>query len=107
MVVSNATVKAEIMCVLKIVISNFSINSCRDISNLFAEICNCPIADAFKLSTTKHWYLICYGLASYYHQLFVKGLDNSFFYCHFVSQCFNRINQNEQVDLLVKYWSDT
>ena len=50
MVVSNETIKAEIMWVLKIVISNFSMNSCRNISNLFAEMLNCPIADAFNLT---------------------------------------------------------
>ena len=53
MVFSNDTIKAEIIWVLKIVIFNFSMNSYQNVSNLFAEMFICPIADAFKLSPTK------------------------------------------------------
>ena len=101
MVVSNETIKAEI--VLKIVISHFSMNSCRDISNIFPEMLNFPIDDAFKLSSTKCQYLICYDLAQYFYQLLVKELNNSLFIATSFDKCFNRINQKGQMDLLVRY----
>ena len=107
MVVSNETIKAEIMWVLKIVIFNFSMNSGRDISNLFAEMFKCPIADAFKLSLAKCQYLICYGLAQYFYRSLVKELNNSLFIATSFDKCFNRINQKGQMDLVVRYWSDT
>ena len=71
----------------------FSMNSCRDISKLFAKMFNCPVADAFKLGPTKCPYLICYGLASYFSQLLVKELNSSLLIATSFDECFNRINQ--------------
>ena len=96
MIVSNDTIKAEIMCVLKIVISNFSMNSGQDISNLFAERFTRPIADAFNLNPTKCRYLIFYGLAPYFQQFFIKELDNLIFIATSFNECYNRVNQKEQ-----------
>ena len=96
MIVSNDTIKAEIMCVLKMVISNFSMNSGQDISNLFAERFTRPIADAFNLNPTKCRYLIFYGLAPYFHQFFIKELDNLIFIATSFNECYNRVNQKEQ-----------
>ena len=65
--------------ILKIVISNFPLNSCWDISNLLAEMFNYSTANVFKLSPSKCWSLISYGLALYFSQLLEKKLDNSLF----------------------------
>ena len=82
-------------------------NSCRDISKLFAKIFNCPVADAFKLGPAKCQYLICYGLAPYFSQLLVKELNSSLFIATSFDECFNRINQKGQMDLFVRYWNNT
>ena len=63
MLLSNDTVKAEILCVLKTVLCNYSINSCSDISKLYTTMSKCPVADISKLGPTKCQYLMYYGLA--------------------------------------------
>lgn len=67
--------------------SKDSDSSCQDISNLFAEVFNCSIIDAFRLS--QFWYLICYGLVPYFHQLLVKEMDNSLFIATSFDEFFN------------------
>ena len=102
MIVSTDSIKAEIMWVLKVFLSNFSVISCRNISKLFAEMLNCPISDAFKPGPTKCRYLICYGLglAPHFSQLLVKEKNSSLFIATSFDECFNQINQKGQMDLL-------
>jgi len=65
------------------------------------------VAKTFQLSKIKCGYLINYGLAPYFRELLNKlVLPSSFFVISF-DESMNKVLQNEQMDLQVRFWDDT
>ena len=62
------------------VLCNYSLNSCSDISKIFAAMFKYPVADAFKLGSIKCWYLMRYGFAPCFSGL----LEGKFKKFHFM-----------------------
>ena len=61
------TLKAEIRWCLKVVDSNFSLNSCNKLSELFSVMFS-QSANMFRMGNDKCAYVLSYGLAPYMHK---------------------------------------
>ena len=80
---------AEILWALKYVESDWSASPAKQISNFFAKMfSDSQLASDFQLSGTKLTYLIHFGVAPYFRQLFVDEIKSSNFY----SISFNQSN---------------
>ena len=75
-----------------------------------SQLCQCmfndsEIAKDFQLSRTKLTYNTNFGIAPYFHQLFIDELKN----CNYYSLCFdeslNDFTQTCQVDISIPFWS--
>ncbi len=65
-------------------------------------------AKSFKYGATKCSYLRCFGLFTYFHEQLVDRFRDAPCYSVSFDECMNKISQNEQMDLIVRYWdSDT
>ena len=103
---SNLSVRdAEIRWAMKCVISHFSYNSCRKLTLLFKTMfTDSQIAKDFKLGSSKCSYLINYGI---YPVLVLKlktQINSSPFHTVMFDESLNKINQDCQMDVQVRYW---
>ena len=63
---SEALADAEILWVLDVIASKYSLNSCRDKNDLFSKMFkDSRVAQSFAVSSTKCLYMINFGLAPY------------------------------------------
>ena len=104
---SQEVTNAEIIWCLKVIESHFSYRSCSDIGVLFkAMFTDSDIAQRFSLGKTKIAYNIAFGIAPYFeNQLLEELRDKQFVICF--DEALNKVVQRGQMDLVVKYWSDT
>ena len=65
------------------------------------------IAKAFKLSKTKCMYYICYGIAPVSKAMLLHDIRLSPFFCVLFDESMNRILQEEQMDVQIRYWNDS
>ena len=73
--------KAEILFVLKCIVSNWSTNSIDGMSQLFqCMFTDSERANDFPLSSTKMTYIINFCIALYFHQLLIDELKNCIYY---------------------------
>ena len=101
-VVTGDVIRAEVLWTLKVVRCHYSFNSCNDISaTMFPDS---GIAKTFTCGATKCAYLTCFGLAPYFHEQLVDMVRSTACYSISFDECMNRISQNEQMDLIIRYW---
>ena len=102
---SNATLKAEIRCTLKVIRSHYSFKSCEDISGIFKFMFpDCGSAKHFACRERKAAYLATFGIASHFLSL-LKGKvrDQSEYVLLYESA--NSEMQSKQLDVQVRYWN--
>ena len=107
MILPTTVLRAEILWALKVVNNHFSLRSCLGLNEIFKEMFpDSDIAKSFKLSKTKCGYVINYGLAPYFRDLLVEMISSSPFYVVSFDESMNKILQNEQMDIQVRFWDD-
>ena len=88
--------------------SHYSLRSCLGISTLFQRMFNDSIvAEKFSISKTKCGYYINYGLAPFYRDTLINDIKKAPFYTVLFDETLNKILQEEQMDLYIRYWSET
>ena len=95
-------IKAEIIWAIKSVMSNFSANSCENISNVFSLMFDCETASKFHMSRTKISYLITEGLSPFFIEDLKKDIRDSFY-----SLLFDETTNNEsekELQIMIRYW---
>ena len=99
-VVSANVIRAEILWVLKVVITHLSLRFCENLNELFqAMFSDCKI---FKLAKTKCGYFINYGLALFFKNEFDQVYKKVAIFCYFFDESLNRIYQDEQMDVHIR-----
>ena len=97
--------EAEILWVLKMVVSHYSFRSTSDLAELFQRIFkNCPVAKIFSIGYDKASYLLCFGIAPYYESQLLEELNESRSYCISFDESMNKDLQQNQMDIHVRYW---
>ena len=102
------SLKAEILWLLKLAVSNFSLRSTDKLGELFQTMFpDSKIAAGFTLSWTKSSYVISHGLSQYFTHMLVKDLLKSelHFCLHFDETTTTQVKK--QMDLTLRYWSPT
>ena len=107
MVIPVSASYAEILWSLKVVMSHFSLRSCLELNELFkCMFSDSEIAKSFRLSKTKCSYYINHGLAPYFKEELVKSINLSSYIVISFDESMNRVIQDEQMDLNIRYWDD-
>ena len=100
-----AVQKAEIRWAIKCVLSGFSFRSCLNLNSLFQTMFgDSEIAKSFKMSKTKCAYLINFGLAPNFKDILTSDISLSPFFSLLFDESFNRVLQQEQMDVQIRYW---
>lgn len=97
--------KAELIWCLKIIASNFSVQSaCENIKEVFEAMFANAIPNDFSLSRTKARYLICDALAPYFISHMIKDIGDSYYVLCFDETC-NAASKKE-LQVLIRFWSE-
>ena len=74
LIISEEVLHAEVLLVIKVIISHYSFSSCRVISCLSSKVFpDSQIAQSFSCGATKCAYLACFGIYPYFHELLIPG----------------------------------
>lgn len=99
--------QAEILLSLKLVSSNYSFHSYRDI----VEVCKSAFLDSeiakhMQLGETKVAYTVVHGLAPYFKTLFINDCraGSGYYTIHFDETTTRQVKK--QLDLYISYWSE-
>lgn len=104
---SQAVLEAEIRWVIKMVMSHYSFNSSSDISAIFGQMFpDSEIAKKFSCGATKAAYLICFGLGPYFKEQRINDIRKAPCYVVYFDECLNKVTQTEQLDVVVRHWSE-
>lgn len=89
------------------VMSHYSFNSSSDISAIFGQMFpDSEIAKKFSCGATKAAYLICFGLGSYFKEQLINDIRKAPCYVVSFDECLNKVTQTEQLDVVVRHWSE-
>ena len=104
---SDAVLSAEINWAIKCITSHYSCHSSSGTDKLFRTMFpDSQIAQQFQCGPTKVMYLICYGLAPYFRDRLFSKLGPDTPYVVSFDESLNRIIQEEQMDLLVRFYDE-
>ena len=107
LVIPSSAIWAEILWILKVVTSHFSLRSCLGLNELFEIMFpDSKVVKSFQLSKTKCGYFIAYRLAPYVKELLIKKIQSSPFFVLSFDESLNIIIQKEQMDLQVGFWDN-
>ena len=86
--------------------SHYSCNSSAGTDKLFSSMFpDSLIAKQFQCGATKCKYLICFGIAPYFHgELMQKIQEQGTMYVISFDESLNKVIQKEQMDLIVRFW---
>ena len=98
--------KAEIVWLLKVCASDYSLSSCDDLPNTFQEMFQGAISQDFSLSSSKASYLISDGLGPYFIKKLVEDVksSNATYTVEYDETTTSQVHK--QMDVLIRYWSD-
>ena len=65
------------------------------------------IVNTFKLAASKCAYLITYGIAPHFKNLLQQAVKAAPYFVASFDGSSNRITQDEQVDIVLRYWGTT
>ena len=103
--IKTATLKAEIIWSLEVLMSNYSFNSCANKSDLFAVMFeDSQIAQSFSLGSTKLSDNITFGPAPYVKKLPLESVDEVKYYSSSFDESYNKIMKKGQMNLLIRFW---
>ena len=99
---AKAVADAEILSVLYVISINYSQNSCRNKSELFAAMFkDSKIPQSFSCGRTKCGYVVNFGLASFFKSVLAEALnDASHYVCCFHWSC-NSVIRKRKMDMHV------
>ena len=104
-VAKKSVIKAEIIWVLKHVMSGFSLGSCDAISDSFKEMFpDSKIANKFSLARTKCSYMITYSIAPYFASLLLEDIKHSDNFSISFDESLNSVTVNKQMDIVTTFW---
>ena len=87
--------------------SHFSFRSCIGVNELFKVMfSDSEIAKSFQLSKTKCAYFINYGISPLFKEQLVNEIISSPCFVVSFDESMNRILQEEQMDIQVRYWDN-
>ena len=97
---------AEILWALKCIMSHYSMNSCKDLKDIFQLMfADSTTAKKITLGSTKMSYYITYGLGPYFHNALLRTVVK----CPKIVVCFdeamNRVSQRGQMDVVLRFWN--
>ena len=108
MVIAVNSLRAEILWILKVVTSHFSLRSCLGLNELFRIMfLDSKIASSFQLSKTNCSYFINYELAPHFKELLSQDVKVCPFFVLSFGESLNEFIQKEQMDLQIRYWDNT
>jgi len=97
--------KAEILWIVKSIMSGYSNNSSQDINLLFRKMFpDSKIASSFQVGADKVRYMTNYGIAPYFKSLLVDSLKMSDCYVVSFDESLNDMTQSCEMDLLLRYF---
>ena len=105
---NDATSKAEILWILKVATSNYSLRSCDEIPLLFKEMFrNSQETESMTLNRTKARYLLTEASGPYFYcKLTTQIRESKLYYTVLYDETCNSANKKElQID--IRYWSKT
>ena len=80
---------------------------CENLNELFqAMFSDSKIPESFKLGKTKPGYFINYGLVPFFKTNLIKSIEDSLFFAASFGESLNRIYQDEQMDVHIRYWDN-
>ena len=98
-------IKSEIYWVLKCITAGYSNNSCTNINVLFQTMFpDSDLAKQFKLGPNKVKYIANFGIKPYIRNLLVESIKKSDCYVISFDESLNKVTQNCEMDLLVRYF---
>ena len=104
LIISEEVLHAEVLWVIKVIISHYSFSSCRVISCLFSKIfSDSQIARSFSCGATKCAYLACFGIYPYLHELLIEKICAVKYHASSFDESLNQINQKKQMDMIVRF----
>jgi hypothetical protein len=107
-IVPTSTLNAEILWALKVVMSHYSLRSCVGLNEIFRVMfSDSDIARGFALSRTKCTYFINFGISPYFKTQLLKDIQASPYFVVSYDESMNRIAQEEQMDIQIRYWNET
>ena len=108
MIISVGSCHVEILWAIKVVMSKFSVNSCKKMDELFCVMFpDSEIAKTFKLGPSNSAYLFTYGIAPYFKNLLQQAVKAAPYFVASFDECSNRITQDEQMDVVLRYRDTT
>jgi hypothetical protein len=107
-VINDAVCQAEILWSIKLIMSHYSYRSSDEMSQLFRSMfADSEIARKITMGRTKLSYMICHGLAPYFHDQLVENVNLCDEYVICFDEALNTVSQRGQMDLVVRYWNTT
>lgn len=98
----EAITKLELLWCMKIVTSNWSFNSCADLSEFIKNV-HPEIPKEFSLSTSKIRYIITYALGPYFKRQLLTDIGSSFYTIHYDETTNSKSTKELQVG--IRYFS--
>jgi len=103
--VSNDVLNAEILWCLNVVSNNFSFRSSDNVTQLFQKMFpDSDVAKSFSIGRSKIAYSITHGLAPYFSETLLKYIAQSPAYVICFDESLNKVTQECQMDLHVRYF---
>ena len=103
-VLNSSVTEAEILWAIRTVLTHSSQCFCDGLSKLLVRMfSDSVIAKPFTLGRTKCSYFINFGIAPYLKELLLAKLKSSDFFVTFYDESLNRVLQEEQMDVVLRY----
>ena len=103
-VAKESVIKAEIICVLKNIMSGFLFRSCDGISDCFKKMFpDSESVNKFSLAKTKCSYMIAYGIAPYFASLLLEDIKHSDNFSISFDEPLNSVTANKQMDIVITF----
>ena len=107
-VTKTETLRAEIIWSMKCITSHYSYKSCEDINAIFHTMFpDSSVAEKFTCGERKCAYLCTFGIAPYLKLKLSDCIKNQPYYVLLFDESLNKITQNKQMDIHVRYWGET
>ena len=104
---ADRTTNAEVLWMLKVCASDYSLNSCEDITKLFHNMFDCDVTQNkdFSLGRNKASYCISDGLSPVMLSSLCQDVDSDTGFTILFDETTTAQNK-KQMDLLLRYWSE-
>ena len=103
--ISTNSARAEIICILKCVMSGYSIRSNDDLFETFSAIFpEFKSVKLFNMARTKSMYVINHSIAPYFKSLLKADIEKSDMFSFSFDESLNEAAQTSEIDLYIRFW---